>query len=159
MNQSPEQPYTGPEFISPEPSRLQNLALRAGGILMGRGMNADPVGTLEIVAASIGGFEPVDTERGRVYKVPGFKPTTVMSAHDETAPSRPMQAYASHADFEAGTGTDDVARAIGLTVNGMVKEGPKASTIRGRAARGLVNYGTGRGHFISHILNKSGKKS
>lgn len=147
-------PAMGPEYTPAQPSRVQHLALRAGGVLMGRGWRADPAETLEAIATRVGGFEPVDSPlHGYEFVVPDIAPKITMSASDETTKSSRLYGYASGGEMEAATGTDLAGAAI-LTVKGLIKNGPLASTVRGRAARRLANAGTGKGHLVHQVLGK-----
>jgi hypothetical protein len=160
-----EAPAEMPEFVMPEPSRLQRAALKAAGGLLGisKQDRSDPAAIAEAVAVQIGGYQKRDLSGSALfpgadsepakYTHPKALPELRTDLHDDTTPRgvvrhNKSEKYTIH-DWEDSRGAS-VEQAFARTVNGVRNRdtGERAKTLRGRLARKLATFATKGNHRI-----------
>lgn len=149
--QPPRPEHLGPEFVTPEPNRLQRLALTGARMLLKAQSSTE---LLETLATDVGGFKAeVNPFSGQTEYKAEVERKITMSRWDETADSRPLSGFKSGADHEAATGTN-LATAAGQTLKGIRHSGERATTFRARTARRLTHFATNKGTSVNDLLKK-----
>jgi len=163
----PELPTQMPSFEAPQPTRTQQLSMRAAGLLLGKGRGAHPEDVMEAVVTQIGGFtehtNPLSlpiisalgettNNGGKKFTHPDAHEVPVAAAQDETTRSPYKMGFKNSSDFDDNRGTTDLSSAVSRTVGESRNSGPMAHTLRGRVARILV------GHAVSGVGTQAHKR-